>query len=211
VPNRSSAVLTNGTPSLTLQEKKQQLVKNAIWDAATDLFDEKGYDETTVDDIAERAGVSRRSFFRYFSSKSDLMAYGMVGYAAQLTNAIESCPPQYSLPEVFRHTVRAVARHVAAQPRTRKIIQIVVKYPAAREAQQSRVAELHARVEAAYALRIRARSKRDLMPGVLSELTLSVLPLIFRSWFEHGDEDISSTVDQVLITLGRVVCTDRQK
>lgn len=79
--------------SLTLQERKQQLVRSAIWDAATDLFAEQGYDETTIDDIAKRAGISRRSFFRYFSSKSALMAYGVVDYAKHLTDAIEACPP----------------------------------------------------------------------------------------------------------------------
>ena len=76
----------------TLHARKQQFVRDAIWDAATDLFAEKGFDETTVDDIAEAAGVSRRSFFRYFSSKSDLMAHGMVSYGAELSEAIELAP-----------------------------------------------------------------------------------------------------------------------
>src|SRR5437899_1533793 len=50
----------------TLQARKQRLVRDAIWDAAIDLFAQEGFDETTVDDIARAAGVSRRSFFRYF-------------------------------------------------------------------------------------------------------------------------------------------------
>src|SRR5438034_1129540 len=66
----------NATP--TLLARKQQLVRDVIWDAAIDLFTEKGFDETTVDDIAQTAGVSRRSFFRYFSSKSDLLALGIL-------------------------------------------------------------------------------------------------------------------------------------
>src|SRR5579863_3134491 len=75
------------SPSPSLQERKQQVVRDAIFDAATDLFAESGFDETTVDDIAEKAGVSRRSFFRYFSSKGDLMAYGVTGYGTYLTDA----------------------------------------------------------------------------------------------------------------------------
>src|SRR3954454_14163508 len=74
----------------TLQARKQLLVRDAIWDTATDLFTDKGFDATTVDDIAQAAGVSRRSFFRYFSSKSDLMAYGMVSYGAELSEAIDA-------------------------------------------------------------------------------------------------------------------------
>ena len=84
VPHTSAARRREDAPREsnlpTLQERKQQVVRSAIWDAAIDLFVEKGYDETTVDEVAERAGVSRRSFFRYFSSKSDLVSAGMATY-----------------------------------------------------------------------------------------------------------------------------------
>jgi TetR/AcrR family transcriptional regulator, regulator of mycofactocin system len=216
VPNALTAISaaneedSAGIASLTLQERKQQLVRDAIWDAATDLFSEKGYDETTVDDIAERAGVSRRSFFRYFSSKSDLMAYGVVGYGTYLTEAIQACPRECSLAEVFRQTVFHVARQCAAHPRTRKIMQIAAKYPAAKEAQLSRTAELQQRVEAAFARRRGEHSEEDLTPGILGGLTLSVLAVIFRMWFEQSEQDISKTVDQVLAMLGRLVCYDRK-
>src|SRR5580704_1762124 len=93
-----------------LRVQKRQLVRDAIWDAAIDLFADKGFDETTVDDIARAAGVSRRSCFRYFSSKSHLMAHGMANYGTTLTDAILACPPAYSLQEVFRTTVLQVAR-----------------------------------------------------------------------------------------------------
>jgi AcrR family transcriptional regulator len=200
----------HGTTLPTLQERKQQLVRTAIWDAATDLFAEKGYDETTVDDIAQKAGVSRRSFFRYFSSKSDLMAHGVLGYGTYLKEAIEACPPEYSRSEVFRQTVFQVAQKCAAHPRTRKIMQIAAKYPAAKEAQQSQTAELQERVEAAFAQRCAGHSEEDLTPGVIAGLTLSVLSVIFRVWFEQGQQDISATADQVLATLGRLVCQDRE-
>src|SRR5258705_2237361 len=118
----------------TLHARKQQVVRDAIWDAATDLFTGKGFDETTVDDIAESAGVSRRSFFRYFSSKNDLMAYGMVIYGEELCEAIDACPKSYSPFEVFRETVLTVAERSASHPRTRKIMEIVTRYPGARAA-----------------------------------------------------------------------------
>ncbi|GAA2211732.1 TetR family transcriptional regulator [Nonomuraea monospora] len=46
-------------------------IKHRLAEAAVALFDEKGYDATTVDDIAARAGVSRSTFFRYHRSKED--------------------------------------------------------------------------------------------------------------------------------------------
>jgi AcrR family transcriptional regulator len=196
--------------SPTIQERKQQVVRTAIWDAATDLFFEKGYDETTVEDIAEKAGVSRRSFFRYFSSKADLMGHGIVGYAAYLSDAIDGFPPEDSLAEIFRKTVLQAAQECAAHPRTRKIMEIAAKYPAAREAHHSRTPELQVRVTEAYARRVAKHSKEDLSPAIIAGLTLSVLSLIFQSWFEQRDKDISDVVNQALSTLGRLNPSDRE-
>ncbi len=44
-----------------------------VVDAAFGLFDERGYAQTTVDQIAERAGISRSTFFRMFASKEDVI------------------------------------------------------------------------------------------------------------------------------------------
>jgi AcrR family transcriptional regulator len=177
-----------------------------MWDAAIDLFAQKGFDETTVDDIAEAAGVSRRSFFRYFSSKSDLMAQGMVSYGAALTDAIEACPRTYSLMEILREVVLQVAQHSAAQPRTRQIMEIAARYPAARDAQITRVAEVQEQVAAAFARRGRTGSKNEMTAHVLAGLTLSILSVTFRTWFDHRQPNIAVTVDQVLATLHGLVC-----
>ncbi|MGA8598535.1 MAG: TetR family transcriptional regulator [Bryobacteraceae bacterium] len=196
------------TPSLKV--RKQELVRNAIWDAAIDLFAQKGFDETTVDDIVEAAGVSRRSFFRYFASKNDLLTQrGAVTYEALVTEAVRSCPPSYSIPEVLQHTVLEVARHSAAEPRTRKIIEIANKYPSARAA-LSQVEAVHYPLAEAFAGRLRKGSKRDWTADLLAGLTMAVIRATMRAWFENAGQDISITVDQVLTKLGRIVCEDNK-
>lgn len=190
----------------SLQERKQALVRDTIWEAAIDLFAEKGFDETTVDDIAQAAGTSRRSFFRYFESKSDLMAQPIVSYGTSLTDAIKNCPQTYSPAEVFRHTVLAVARKSASHPRTRKVMEIAAKYPAAREAQIARVAEVQDQVAEAYARRYKKHSKEQTAAQVLAALTLSILGVTYRSWFASGQVDIAVTVGQILETLCDVTC-----
>ena len=125
--------------SRSLQHRKQDFVRSAIWDAAVTLFADKGFDETTVDEVARAAGVSRRSFFRYFSSKSDLMGQGIVTYGDMITEAIAACPRSLGPLEVMRRTVGEVTVTAAAHPRVRKVAQIACTSVAAREAQLSRL------------------------------------------------------------------------
>jgi len=194
------------TAAGSLQERKQQFVRDAIWDAAIDLFDRKGFDETTVDEIAEAAGTSRRSFFRYFESKSDLLAQSVVSYGSALTDAIESCPAEYSLGEVFRSTVLRVAQDSVSYPRTRKVMQIAEKYPAAREAQIARVAEVQDRVAAAFSRRCKKNNQGEIEAQVLAGLTLSMLSVAYLSWFRHGAQDIAVTAERIFETLSGVAC-----
>src|ERR1039457_1006608 len=106
------------------QVRKRDFNIKQIRDGAIDLFVEKGFDETTIDDIAQAAGISNRSFFRYFSSKSDLMGYGVLTYGAALTDVIGSCPKTYTPAQVVRQTVLKLAHLSAMYPRLRALLQL---------------------------------------------------------------------------------------
>jgi TetR/AcrR family transcriptional regulator, regulator of mycofactocin system len=174
-----------------LRARKQEFVRGAIWDAAVDLFVDRGYDATTVDDIARSAGVSRRSFFRYFASKDDLMGHGIITYASLITAAIRGCPPAAAPLEAVRITVGQVASGAVAHPRVRKIAQIASTSVAAREAQLSRKADLEDAVAEAFKAREKTRSK--------DELTA-------RLWLNQEQQDIAPTIDRVFAELTRLVC-----
>ncbi|MQY30565.1 hypothetical protein NRB56_61670 [Nocardia sp. RB56] len=60
--------------------------------AAVDLFIEQGYDVTTVAQIAERAGVTRSTFFRHFSDKRDVLVAGQATLSHLLAEGIEQAP-----------------------------------------------------------------------------------------------------------------------
>jgi hypothetical protein len=84
----------------------------------------------------------------------------------------------------------------------RKVMEVAARYPAAREAQLSRVAELQDQVAEAFA----KRCKDEVTAQVLAGLTLSVLSIAYRIWFLKGNRDITSAVREALARLSAVVC-----
>ena len=193
----------------SLQARKRQLVEDAIWDAAIDLFGRKGYDETTVEEIVAAAGVSPRSFFRYFGSKSDLMARGVLEYGDAITRAVDACPASWPLSRVFRQTVLQVAADMAARPRTRKSIAVGTKYPAARAAELARLPEVQERIARTYARRKGAGD--GLTPMLLAGLTVHVIGVALLSWSARPDHDIEKVVAHALDAVDRVLGSARPR
>jgi len=68
-----------------LRERKNVEVKRALYTAAMDLFRQKGFDETSIDEIAERAGFSRATFFNHFGAKQGVLRH----YGQELQNLVE--------------------------------------------------------------------------------------------------------------------------
>ncbi|MFD9903743.1 TetR/AcrR family transcriptional regulator [Streptomyces sp. NPDC059063] len=62
------------SPPLGRRERNKQRVRERLYSAAVELFVEKGYDHTSIDEIAERADVARGTFFNYFQRKEDIIS-----------------------------------------------------------------------------------------------------------------------------------------
>jgi AcrR family transcriptional regulator len=198
----SSAIDVEESSRMSLQERKQEFARNAIWDAAIDLFFEKGFDETTVDQISEAAGTSRRSFFRHFESKNDLMAQPVVEWGYALVKAIDAAPSALSTPALLREVVFMVAEQSASNPRSRKLMEIAARYPAAREAQLSRIAGVQDRLTQAFG----RRCKDSITAHLLAGLVVAVLSAAHQHWFEKREKEISATLHKAFATLSKIVC-----
>ena len=188
-----------------LLKRKQKVVQDAIWNAAIDLFGEKGFDDTTVDDIASTAGVSQRTFFRYFASKSDLMGQGMLVYGEALRAAIKASPKSAQAFDVLRRAVLEVAAMVASSPRTHDVIAIVVNYPAAREAQLSRMDQIEQSVAQAYSSRMKKGRENELASRLLAGLTFTILDETMRLWSVNGAPSITVVAERVMKRLCSLV------
>lgn len=185
------------------QEKKQDLARGVIWNAAMELFAERGYEQVTIEEIARAAGVSRRTYFRYFSSKADLIGQAIVSYGQLLERAIGASPKALRPMEVLRRVVGEVAREAVAQEGARRLMAVLAQSEAAREAHLGRMAEAEERVVAAYAAR--GRSKDPTGARLSSKVTFAVLDVAFRQWFERGGGDAGAMAERVLRELGKVV------
>ena len=187
-----------------LRARKQEFVRNAIFEAAIEIFAAKGFDATTVEEVAQAAGVSRRSFFRYFASKDDLLAQNVVDYGIALREAIAGCPPEFSPLEVLRETVHSVGMQSASHPLTRQVIEIAQRSPSARQAHLSRWIEVEDRVAEAFAGRLKSASKEDLRPRLMASLTLSVVNVAIIAWFRGEYPDFPSAAKHAISNLTRL-------
>jgi AcrR family transcriptional regulator len=189
----------------SLKSRKQEFARDSIYDAAIDLFVHKGFQETTVEDVAQAAGVSRRSFFRYFTTKDHLLGHNMVRLGEVLVSAVAASPAESSPIQVVRDAVSAGLRFGTSHPRTRQVIEITARNPSARRAHRSRRVDIEDRLSEAFAARTRNETKDHVRPKMLAILTLTVVDLATVSWFKGESEDYSKAADDVFALLFQVL------
>lgn len=92
------------------RERKKQRTREALVDAAFRLFQEKGFDATTVEEIADTVDVSARTFFRYFSSKEDVVLTFQEEQFAVMVDALTARPADEPVLTSLRHAAVGVIR-----------------------------------------------------------------------------------------------------
>ncbi len=194
-----------------LQERKRDLVREAIADAAWGLFAEEGYEATTVADIARAAGVSRRTFFRYFSSKEDVVVGTSDALAEDLLAAFARRPPGEPPLEAIRETLRPlVASRLADARQARAIVRLLRESRTLRRAMLERHARMEERLADLLAERTRADRRRDPTPALLAFVTRALLDTAFNVWYDQRPRDVGAMVDGLFERLRTVVTPGRR-
>jgi AcrR family transcriptional regulator len=126
------------TIPLSIRERTRRLAQTELTVVAQDLFLENGYEGTTVDQIAAAAGMSKRTFFRYFASKDDLVIGKYDLFGDRIAEALDARPADEpvwdSLRRVFDLTLdyvqddHARARNDAMERIVRSSAQLNARY-----------------------------------------------------------------------------------
>ncbi|MFD8303873.1 TetR family transcriptional regulator [Streptomyces sp. NPDC059690] len=89
----------------TLRERKKQRTRDALLRAAVELFTTRGYERTTVDDIAEAVDVSQRTFFRYYAGKEEAALALQELVVARFVEAVRERPAEEAPMEALKQAV----------------------------------------------------------------------------------------------------------
>jgi AcrR family transcriptional regulator len=110
----------------SLRKIKTDAVAASIAAIAMDLFDKNGFDGVTIDQIASASGISRRSFFRYFATKEDIVVAGHAAFGERIVEIVKARPrdenPWVSLRRGYDILVENVDRDPEGAARTMRII-----------------------------------------------------------------------------------------
>lgn len=163
------------------REANKERMRAALHDAAVSLFIEKGYDDTTVAEIADRAGTSPRTFFNYFASKEDVI-FERAGRADALGQLIRNRPPSEGPREAVTNGIlQAMSGFEQMREDVWRRNQAIRSAPVLR----GRAVELEQawQESIAEALASRARRKRpSAADRVLAAATVAVLGVSMREW-----------------------------
>jgi AcrR family transcriptional regulator len=160
--------------------------------AALELYGERGFENTTVAEIAERAGLTKRTYFRHFADKREVLFWGSEQLEELFVTGVADAPPSASPMEAVAGALDGVAalfddRRVPAAQRQR----IIATTPELHERELIKLASLGAAVAQA----LRERGVGDPAAILIAEAAVTVFRVAFARWVQD-DNDLA--LDQLM-------------
>jgi AcrR family transcriptional regulator len=159
--------------------------RERLEDAALDLFAENGYEETTVAQIADRAGMNRATFFRHFADKREVLFGGEDVLAGLFADAIRAAPPGATLPGCLRAALAAAGAAMTPQLRAAAARRRLVV--AANSELQERGLLKHARIATSVTAALRERGTDELTARLGAETGMLAFSVAFERWMKASD------------------------
>ncbi|MFD0262375.1 TetR family transcriptional regulator [Kitasatospora indigofera] len=189
---------TTTKPGLRLRTR--QAVTEALADTAIKLFDTSGFDEVTVADISNAAGISQRSFFRYFANKEDVVFGDRIPDAEDVRDELRRHLAELPAWDALRATFRTAADQMDADAgRWQQAIRVICHTPTLR----ARYLEKHLAWTDALVPEITSRidsggPHAQLRAQTMVNTASSCFDVAINRWSDHTPgESLAALVDQV--------------
>ncbi|WP_345619098.1 TetR family transcriptional regulator [Streptomyces ziwulingensis] len=187
-----------GASSPGLRERKKRRTRQALLRAALRLFTERGYEETTVDDIAAAVGVSQRTFFRYFASKEEVASCASRLAESHFVEAVRARPPGEAPLDALRRALmqswdgigEAIGQLLPLEVHLR-FYQVIESTPALLAAHLRRATELEEEIARIVAAR-EGLDPADPRPRVVVAVFGAVMRVTERIWSANADADLAA-------------------
>ncbi|TDC97573.1 TetR family transcriptional regulator [Nonomuraea deserti] len=178
-----------------LRDRTRRAVRAELAGRALELFAERGFDETTVDDIARAAGMSKRSFFRYFPTKEDVVFGEIETMGEQVAQEIAARPPQEEPWQCLHAVLRGWESRINAQADAMRLVEST---PALRTRLLQKRDEARTRIIQALADRGMPPLEADLAAAAAG----AALDAVAREWLRTGGSiDRLTLVDRAFTML----------
>jgi AcrR family transcriptional regulator len=149
------------------------------------LYVERGFEQTTVADIAQRAGLTARTFFRYFADKREVLFAGSAALEAALVRALEEAPAEAGPIEAVAAALDAAAAMLGRhRDFSRQRYNVIEANAELRERELTKMASL----SAALAGGLRRRGVPEPDASLAAEAGIVVLRVAFERWVSEPDQ-----------------------
>jgi TetR/AcrR family transcriptional regulator, regulator of mycofactocin system len=157
---------------------------------ALTMFVRNGFEETTLDDIASEVGVGRRTLFRYFSSKNDLVWGNFDGVLDRLRGELDAADPGEPMMDTLGRAVVASNTYEGeALEELRLRMTLITSVPALQAHSMVRYADWR-HVVAEFAAERLGLEPDDLVPLTIGHMALGTSMAAFVRWVSHPEEDL---------------------
>ena len=175
--------------------------------AALELYSERGYDQTTVTEIAKRAGLTERTFFRYFADKREVLFYGSGMLQERLVQGIDDAPATLSPLDAVSAALIAAAEPIEEiREFSRRRQALVAANPELQERELIKLATLGAALSDA----LRRRGVADPTASLTAQAGIAVFRIAFERWVDASeDRELSALIQESLDELRAVTAGAR--
>ncbi|MFF4354982.1 mycofactocin system transcriptional regulator [Streptomyces sp. NPDC001530] len=192
-----------GTDSSNRPGRRPATSREELEEVAFELFQANGFEETSVDDIARRAGIARRTFFRYFDSKNDVVWGAFDEQLHRMRREFLDRPGDQALMDAIRTVVVACNRvEPGEEARHRRRLELIMGVPVLQAYSTLRYAEWRA-VIAEFAAGRLGPEADSLLPRSLAHAVLGVALAAHEHWLERPESDLCAVLDSALRQLAR--------